>query len=117
MQAAQTWAPNLAMSKDRLRAEWMVEWLRDPQKIMPGTKMPAPYLPTEDLLLLSDAKETWGSALVKTKGDQEIMLEGLRDYVFGIKGKKDISELVRNYFKENGYDFNEEEEEDDDDDW
>ena len=117
LQAAQTWAPNLAMSKDRLRAEWMVEWLRDPQKIMPGTKMPAPYLPTEDLLLLSDAKETWGSALVKTKGDQEIMLEGLRDYVFGIKGKKDISELVRNYFKENGYDFNEEEEEDDDDDW
>ena len=105
------------MSKERLRADWLIEWLRDPQKIMPGTKMPAPYLPTTDLLLLSDAQETWGSALVKTNGDQDIMLEGLRDYVFGIKGKKDISELVRNYFKENGYDFNEEEEEDDDDDW
>ena len=44
------------------------------------------------------------------------MLAGLRDYIFNIKGKKDISELVRNYFKENGYDFNEEEEDDDDDD-
>ena len=118
LQGPQTWAPNLAMSKERLRADWLVEWLRDPQKIMPGTKMPAPYLPTADLLLLSDAEETWGSALVKTGGDHEIMLAGLRDYIFNIKGKKDISELVRTYFKENGYDFNEEEEEfDDDDDW
>ena len=49
-QAAQTWAPNLAMTKDRLRPEWVVEWMRNPQAIMPGTKMPAPYLPTIDIL-------------------------------------------------------------------
>ena len=47
-QGAQTWAPNLAMTKERLRPEWVVDWMEDPQKIMPGTKMPAPYLPTED---------------------------------------------------------------------
>ena len=116
LQGAQTWAPNLAMSKDRLRADWAVEWLRNPQEIMPGTKMPAPFLPSLDLLVLSDAKETWGSSLIKTGGDEELMLEGLRDYMFSIKGKTDISELVRDYFKENGYDF-QEEEDDDDDDW
>ena len=114
LQGAQTWAPNLAMSKDRLRADWVIQWLKDPQKIMPGTKMPAPFLPTSDLLLLSDAKETWGGSLVKTGGDQQIMLEGLRDYMFNIKGKSDISDLVKDYFRENGYDFNQEE---DDDDW
>ena len=50
IQGAQTWAPNLAMTKDRLRPEWVIEWMRDPQLIMPGTKMPAPYLPTQDIL-------------------------------------------------------------------
>ena len=117
LQGVQTWAPNLAMSKDRLRSDWVIEWLKDPQKIMPGTKMPAPYLPTADLLLLSDAKETWGTALIKANGDSLIMLEGLRDYIFDIKGKKDISDLIKSYFKENGYDFNEDEDEDEDEDW
>ena len=42
------------------------------------------------------------------------MIDGLRDYMFSIEGKKDISDLVKDYFKENGYKF---EEEDEDDDW
>ena len=75
--------------------------------------MPAPYLPTPDLLTLSDAKEIWGTALIKTNGDETLMLEGLRDYTFSIKGKSDISQLVKDYFKENGYDFEVEEEDDD----
>lgn len=33
-------APNLNLAKKRLRPEWIVAWLKDPQKIMPGTKMP-----------------------------------------------------------------------------
>ena len=115
LQGPQTWAPNLAMSRDRLRSDWIVAWLRNPQEIMPGTKMPAPYLPTSDLLLLSDAEEIWGKSLIKIGGDENLMLEGLRDYMLNIQGKTDISELVKNYFKENGYHF--EEEEEDDDDW
>ncbi len=43
-QVASTWAPNLALTKERLNPEWVVDWLRNPQEIMPGTKMPAPYL-------------------------------------------------------------------------
>ena len=33
-------APNLILSKDRLRPEWILEWIIDPQKLQPGTKMP-----------------------------------------------------------------------------
>jgi len=34
------WAPDLEISSQRLRRDWIVQWLRDPQKLMPGTKMP-----------------------------------------------------------------------------
>ena len=116
-QGPATWAPNLALTKERLRPEWVVDWLRDPQKIMPGTKMPAPYLPTLDLLQADGAVETWGEHLDKLNGDADLMLEGLRDYVFNISGKMDISEIVKEYFKANGYKFDSEEESDDEDDW
>ena len=98
-----------------MQPEWVVEWLRDPQNIMPGTKMPAPYLPDEDILNLSGAINDWGSHVMQLEGDKELMLKGLRDYIYSIEGKIDISTEIQNYFKNNGYDF--EEEEDDDDDW
>jgi mono/diheme cytochrome c family protein len=34
-------APNLSMAKERLRADWIVAWLTDPQAQMPGTNMPS----------------------------------------------------------------------------
>ena len=114
-QAAQTWAPNLALTKERLQPEWVIEWLRDPQTIMPGTKMPAPYLPDKEILNLPGAIDDWGKYVLQLDGDNELMLQGLRDYVYSIKGKIDISTEIQNYFKNNGYDF--EEEEEDDDDW
>ena len=117
-QTASTWAPNLALTKERLNPEWLIDWLRAPQEIMPGTKMPAPYLPTPDVLETADAVSVWGKDLVKLKGNQEAMLEGLRDYMWNIKGKTDISEEVKAYFDENGYEFEDVESDDDeDDDW
>ena len=115
-QAAQTWAPNLALTKERLQPEWVIEWLRDPQSIMPGTKMPAPYLPDKEILNLPGAIDDWGKYVLQLDGDNELMLQGLRDYVYSIKGKIDISTEIQGYFKNNGYDF-EDEEEDEDDDW
>jgi len=118
IQTAATWAPNLAMTKDRLRYEWVIEWLKDPQKIMPGTKMPAPYLPTLELLEAEGAVDTWGKYLIELNGDTDAMLQGITDYVFNIKGKTDISDIVKEYFKVNGYNFDSGEEEDDwDDEW
>jgi mono/diheme cytochrome c family protein len=33
-------APNLLLASQRLRPEWVLRWLSDPQKIVPGTRMP-----------------------------------------------------------------------------
>ena len=107
------------MTKVRLNPDWVVEWLREPQDIMPGTKMPAPYLPTSDILDVDDAEATWGNELVELSGDQDAMLEGLRDYLWTIDGKVDISQEVKDYFEKNGYDFSDIDDEDewDDEDW
>ena len=112
-QGAQTWAANLALTKDRLQPDWLIEWLRDPQVIMPGTKMPVPYLPDKDLLSLPGSKGDWGKYVVELNGDEELMLQGLRDYVYSIKGKTDITKEIQDYFKKNGYDFEVDEDEDD----
>jgi cytochrome c2 len=34
------WAPDLSVSRQRLKPDWIVDWLLDPQLIQPGTKMP-----------------------------------------------------------------------------
>lgn len=34
-------APNLKLAYSRLRPEWVIDWLRDPQVIDPGTRMPS----------------------------------------------------------------------------
>jgi cbb3-type cytochrome oxidase cytochrome c subunit len=120
-QGAETWAPNLALSKDRLRPDWIVKWLNDPQSVMPGTKMPAPYIPSKEEIEMDDSKSVWGKELVSLKGDRQKMLEGLRDFNLSISGKKDISKEIKSYFDKNGYNFGGEEAEDeddwDDDDW
>ena len=33
-------APNLALASSRLKPEWIIDWLRDPSKLEPGTRMP-----------------------------------------------------------------------------
>ena len=48
------------------------------------------------------------------------MLNGLRDYLWDIKGNTNIDGLIKEYFSENGYDFDIDDEsdyEDEDDDW
>ena len=115
-QGAQTWAPNLALTKERLQPKWVIDWMEDPQSIMPGTKMPAPFLPDKELLNIPGAVSDWGEHVVKVGGDRETMLEGLRDYIYSIKGKTDITNEIQQYFKKNGYKF-EFDEEDEDEDW
>ena len=117
-QGPQTWAPNLALSKERLRPDWITKWLDDPSVIMPGTKMPAPYIPNSLALSIDNALETWGKDIIDLGGDRHKMLEGLRDYIFTIEGDIDIDDIIKKYFKENGYDFDSDEEEEfEDDEW
>lgn len=37
------WAPDLALARERLNPDWIVEWIKDPQALMPGTRMPSFY--------------------------------------------------------------------------
>jgi cbb3-type cytochrome oxidase cytochrome c subunit len=37
------WAPDLDHARERLRPEWVREWLTDPSRIYPGTSMPANF--------------------------------------------------------------------------
>ena len=78
--------------------------------------MPAPFLPDKELLNTPGAVSDWGEHVVKVGGDRETMLEGLRDYIYSIKGKTDITDEIQAYFKKNGYEI-EFDEEDEDDDW
>lgn len=35
-----TGRPDLALAKSRLKADWLIDWLKDPQSFQPGTAMP-----------------------------------------------------------------------------
>ncbi len=126
------WAPNLALSKERLRPEWIKEWLRNPQHYMEYTKMVAPALYNKcpecldgqlteqqysEIKDISDNKEnpTWRSGDIA-----DYRLEAITDWIFSVNGQSDISNVIKEYFDKNGYKHFEEEEGDDewgDDDW
>lgn len=63
------WAPDLSLARRRLRPEWIVKWLTDPQKVQPGTKMPSFYPGGPDDILGG-------------KEDQQII--ALRDYLMSL---------------------------------
>jgi mono/diheme cytochrome c family protein len=60
------WAPDLALAHVRLNPDWIVDWIRDPQKLMPGTKMPSFYP---------------GGPPDVLGGDDEAQIRALRDYI------------------------------------
>lgn len=63
------WGPDLAMAKRRLRPDWIVRWLRDPQKIQPDTKMPSFFLGPD-----AGPEDILG-------GDEERQILAIRDYL------------------------------------
>ncbi len=126
------WAPNLALSKERLRPEWIKEWLRNPQHYMEYTKMVAPALynkcpecldgdlTDEQYAELKDISDNKDNPSWRSGDDADYRLEAITDWIFSVEGKIDISTEIQNYFDKNGYiHFQEDEDEDDwgDDDW
>ena len=68
-----SWAPDLSLARSRLKPEWIIEWIKDPLALMPGTKMPTFYDPKsfdkagpEDIL----------------QGDENLQIKALRSYLF-----------------------------------
>lgn len=67
-------APNLAMAKDRLKPEWIVSWIANPEAIQPGTRMPSFY---PDTTGPSPYSQDFG-------GSVHEQIKALRDYVLTI---------------------------------
>jgi len=68
-------APDLKLSRDRLDHEWIVEWMKDPNEINPGTRMPG-FFPD----MQSPLPDVLG-------GDAQKQMEALRDYVVSLADK------------------------------
>ncbi|MHC4321674.1 MAG: c-type cytochrome, partial [Planctomycetota bacterium] len=72
------WAPDLSVSRDRLKPDWIVDWLLDPQLKQPGTKMPKffregvfqeifPGTPEEQAVALKDLLMNLPEEMLKQK--------------------------------------------------
>ena len=115
-QAALTWAPNLVLTKERLRPEWLIEFFNNPQSVMPGTKMPAPYIPVDEPI--NDVIEYWGPEVAAFVGDTTAMLNSLVDWMWGLEGVEDVSAIVKVHLESQGYGFiTEDEDEWEDEEW
>jgi len=58
------WAPDLYLTRERLRADWVWEWLWAPGRKYPGTAMPANFSPDPDKVQYTDLYPN------STSGDQ-----------------------------------------------
>ena len=67
-------APDLRMSPERLQADWIIDWLKNPATILPGTRMPA-FWP-----------EHPKSPFPHLGGDAEAQIRAIRDYLLTFKG-------------------------------
>ncbi len=61
------WAPDLTLARQRLNPEWIMQWLKNPQAIQPGTKMPSFYPGGPDDIL---------------GGNEDAQIKAIRDYIF-----------------------------------
>src|SRR3954454_5309850 len=72
-------APNLLLAKNRLRPDWIPAWLKNPQALMDGTRMPSFWDFTDE------AHPTSPSKLFDSDAKQQI--EALRDYLMHLELK------------------------------
>ncbi len=79
-------APNLKEVKGRLRPDWVVKWLKDPASIMPGTRMPQLWPP-------SDPDDPM-AAHIAVPGyfgdDAQVQMEKTRDYLYQYQGAPEL---------------------------
>jgi mono/diheme cytochrome c family protein len=71
-------APNLSMAKNRLKPEWIVNWIINPDTIQPGTRMPQFY---PDITQPSPFSQEFGASATE-------QIRALREYVMTIPSSK-----------------------------
>ncbi len=72
-------APNLLMAKSRLRPDWIPAWLKNPQALMDGTRMPS-FWDFSDEAHPSSPSKLFG-------GDAKAQIDALRDYLMHLDAK------------------------------
>jgi cytochrome c2 len=75
--SASQWAPNLSLASGRLKPQWIMDWIRNPQAIQPGTRMPTYYDPS--------SFEDSGPPDV-LDGDERAQIELIMKYVINLGG-------------------------------
>jgi mono/diheme cytochrome c family protein len=70
-------APNFLLAKERLRPDWIPLWLKNPQALMDGTRMPSFWDFTDE------AHPTSPSKLLG--GDAKAQIDALRDYLMHLE--------------------------------
>ncbi|MCG3176018.1 MAG: hypothetical protein MOGMAGMI_00956 [Candidatus Omnitrophica bacterium] len=63
-------APDLTLTKHRLRSDWVIDWIKDPQAMQEGTMMPG-FFPD----MQSPLPDILG-------GDAQAQIEAIRDYLY-----------------------------------
>jgi mono/diheme cytochrome c family protein len=69
-------APDLRMTHERLKPEWVLDWLRNPGRIQPGTRMPQ-FWPTPPYPK---------SSYPQMGGDAETQIRSIRDHLMTLRG-------------------------------
>lgn len=79
-----SWAPDFSLAKKRLKPQWVIEWIKNPQALMPGTKMPTFFDPQnfstsgpDDIL----------------NGDENQQIRVLRDYLMTLADSSSKPEM------------------------
>jgi mono/diheme cytochrome c family protein len=73
-QAPTTLAPDLRMSHERLQPDWILEWLKSPLTIIPGTRMPVFWA------------EYPKSPYPQLGGNADAQIRAIRDYLMTLRG-------------------------------
>ncbi len=77
------WAPDLTLAAKRLKPNWVIEWIKRPNDLLPGTKMPTYF----------DASDFNNSGPEDVlKGDENEQIRVMRNYIFnlGEEGEKEV---------------------------
>lgn len=72
MSAPEQWGPDLTLARERIRHDFIPEWVKDAQKFTPGVKMPA-FLPADD----AAPQDILG-------GNRQKQAEAIRDYIMNL---------------------------------
>ncbi len=81
----ESWAPNFALARTRLKPEWISQWLKDPQALLPGTKMPTFFDPAN--FDTAGPEDIW-------EGDEHKQIEVLRNYILTLSSEESTKRVT-----------------------